>query len=662
MNTTDPVTLEVIANRLDSIVGEMANITVRTARSSVVASGRDFSCALFDHNAQLLTIGMSLPPHILPMLMGLERLLSFYDDVAPGDIFIGNDPTDGGTHLNDVLIVTPLFRNDILLGYAANRAHWADIGGSVPGSVTGTATEIYQEGLRIPPLRLGRGEPDDGLMRFIMMNVRVPEDSRADLLGQLASCRVAEQRLVELVDAYGLDVIRSTCDEILDAGERRMRGRIAALPDGVASHEAYLDNDGTATERIRLRATVTVSGDELEVDFTGTAQQGPGVVNTWEAVSRGFAFMGVKSALDPKGPINSGVLRPISVITPKGSRVNAEAPAAFGGIGEMGQLCIVTMVALSSLVPDQVSAEDATGTNHQNYSGVAPGRGRFVYYDALSTGGGARSQKDGMDFVRTLRSGNFTMMSIEVLENRFPLVYERQQFRENSGGAGEFRGGLGLDREYRVLNDGLINILGDNAFVPPAGLAGGHRGGPNRWEIRRGDTVMPVSEIYRSKGIHPLEAGDVIHVMTPGGGGWGFPEDRDPEMVRADVIDEKISVEHAFEAYGVVLDPASYEVDPIATSKRRADMRESRIMTKLVKGGQLTEANGMRVAWVAPTSSFLSGSVVEVFVSHRLQPLTLTVATDHTVADGTLHLDEQAWADLELHEDTPRALVREVAV
>lgn len=666
-STTDPITLEVIQNRLDSIVREMGNITLRTARSAVVHSGRDFSCAIFDARGQLMTIGTSIPVHILPMVVQMRDMLQLYEgDIAPGDIFGGNDPHDGGVHLNDVQICIPMFHGHRLLGFAANRAHWTDVGGAVPGSISGTASEIFQEGLRIPSMRLGRGgRPDPDMLRFIARNVRLPREALGDLMSQLASCRVAEQRVAAIVNGYGVDVFEATLEEILNAAERRMRLRIAALPDCTVSHEGYLDNDGTHDDRILIRSQVTIHGDDLTVDFTGTAAQSPGCLNVGRGVAEGFAFMGVKAALDPKSTVNAGCFRPIKVVAPQGSCLNANPPAACGGVGELGQASIITMVALAALVPEQVSAEESSSINHQNFSGIdpRPGRGRFIFYDAVSMGCGARAGKDGLDFVRTIRSGNYTMMSAEALENIFPIVFERQQLLTDSGGAGRFRGGMGLERHYRVLIDGEISVLGDHALVPPAGLAGGHRGGPTRWQVAQGGGVAPLSPRFHSKGRHSLRAGDVVHLCTPGGGGWGDPLERDPERVRDDVLDGKVSLLQARESYGVAFDPTTNDVDIGQTEDLRRALRAQRQPTELVRGGRSMFVGGARQASMGAGAPWRPGSLIEIFVDGRPLPLTVRVAAGAgDLQAGQLQIDTDAWSDLGLGDQgVALAVVRAAA-
>lgn len=663
----DPITLEVIHNRLESISREMSNITLRTARSSVVHSGRDFSCALFDSRGQLLTIGTSIPPHIMPMLVGMQSALKQYqDDIAPGDIFIGNDPYDGGTHLNDVAVFIPMFHQGTLMGFAGNRAHWPDVGGSVPGSISGSATEIFQEGLRMPPMRIGRNDRlDPDMLRFISANVRLPQDIIGDLKGQLASCRIALQRVTEMADVYGAAVVQQTFDEILDVTEKRMRARIAALPASTVTHEGYMDNDGTVPEPVRLRASITVEGDGLVVDYTGTAPQSAGCLNTTLGVTEGFAFMAIKAALDPKGPINSGSMRPIRVVAPRGTCLNAIPPAACGGLGELGQAMIFTMVAMGKLVPDQITAEEPSSINHQNLDGIdtRPDRGRFVFYDAVSGGCGARSTKDGLDFVRTIRSGNYTMMSSEVLENLFPIVFEKQQLRRDSGGAGKFRGGVGLEREYRVLTDTTISVLGDHGFIPAAGLAEGQRGSPTRWHVKRHDNgeVEPVSPKFRTKGALGVRAGDVVRLLTPSGGGWGAACERDVARVLDDVLDEKVSLDQARDLYGVVIDPRSMTVDEKATAASRDALRAARKTTSIERGGELAFKAGMRVGWAASASGWPADSRVEIFTDTRPHPLILRIVIDETVPQGSMRIDAQAWDELGLSAtDRPQALVRDV--
>lgn len=656
----DPVTLEVIRNRLESIVREMGDITLRTARSAVVYSGRDFSCGILDRKGDLLAVGTSIPIHIFPIVWQVRKTLErFGDDVHSGDMFIGNDPYDGGTHLNDVLIFMPIYHEDELVGYAANRAHWYDVGGMVPGSISGSAREIYQEGLRIPPIRLGRNdEINPDTLEFILRNVRVPEETKGDIQAQVASCRVAGQHIQALMRRYGKESVLEHFEEVLDAAERRMRSLIGELPKTRVVHEGYMDNDGVQADQRPVRVAISVEGDGLHVDYTGTAPQSQGPLNVSLALTHCFAFMGVKAALDPHGPINSGCFRPIAVTVPEGTMLNARPPAPAAGMAEMGQAAIFTMVALSKLAPQHVSSEEGAAGNHQNCAGDDlrfEDPHRYIYYDYPGGGGGGRANKDGLDFVRTLRSGNVNIQAIEVLENLFPLLFHRHELRQDSGGPGKHRGGMGIVREYRVPTDGSYSILGDHGVVPPAGLYGGHPAAPSRWEVTREGEVITISPQFRSKvTAFPLKAGDIIRISTQGGGGYGDPLERDPAQVREDALDRKVSPEQAADAYGVVLDPQSLEVNEEATRQRRAELAASRISLTPQKGQEPTLEGGMRIAWVSPTlkdRGVSDGDMAEAFSPNLPNPLRMRVRFRQDLPADALLLDREAWEFLDLSGD-----------
>ena len=653
----DPVTLEVVRNRLDSIVREMGDITLRTARSAVVYAGRDFSCGLLDTSAQLLAVGTSIPVHIFPIVWQVRNTIKrFEGDIHEGDIFIGNDPYDGGTHLNDVLIFLPIFHEGEIVGYAANRAHWYDVGGMVPGSISGSSREIYQEGIRIPPIRLGQNDLiNRDIMDMILLNVRVPEESRGDIMAQTASCRVAGQHIVGLINRYGKESLLQHFDEVLDTSERRMRSIISDLPQTTVTHEGYMDNDGVVAERKRIRVQVTVNGDNLHVDYTGTAVESQGPLNVGLALAYCFAFMGVKAALDPKGPINSGCFRPIEVTAPPGTMLNASAPSAAGGMAEVGQAAIYTMVALSKLAPQHVSAEEGSGANHQNLAGMDmrfDDPHRFIYYDYPSGGGGGRATKDGVDFVRNLRSGNVNIQSIEVLENLFPVFFHRHELRQDSGGPGQFRGGMGGIRQYQTPSDGVYSMLTDHAVVPTAGLFGAKSGALGKWEVIRQGELITISPEFGSKSTaFPIKAGDILRQSTFGGGGYGDPLERETARVHEDVVDEKVSVEHAREAYGVVIDSDTLVVNEEATIEERRRLAGERIYLAVQRGGEPVLDAGIRVAWVNPSlesRGVSDGDMAEAFTSNQPNALRMKVRFRPDVpADGLL-VDGEAWEALGL--------------
>ena len=656
----DPVTLEVIRNRLESIVREMGDITLRTARSAVVYAGRDFSCGILSSQADLLAVGTSIPVHIFPIVWQVKNTLArFQGDVHPGDIFIGNDPYDGGTHLNDVLIFLPIFHEGEIVAYAANRAHWYDVGGMVPGSISGSSREIYQEGIRIPPIRLGQNDKlNRDIVDMILLNVRVPEESRGDILAQVASCRVAGQHIIGLIHRYGKESTLQHFDEVLDTSERRMRSFIGALPQTSVVHEGYMDNDGVETDRKRIRVRVTVEGDSLHVDYTGTALESKGPLNVGLALAHCFAFMGVKAAIDPSGPINTGCFRPIRVTAPKGTMLNASNPSPAGGMAEVGQTAIYTMVALSKLAPDHVSAEEGSGANHQNLAGTDlrfDDPHRFIYYDYPSAGGGGRVDKDGLDFVRNLRSGNVNIQSIEVLENLFPVFFHKHELRQDSGGPGRFRGGLGGIREYRTPSDGVFSMLSDHAIVPTAGLFGGHSGALGKWEVVREGQTMNVSPTYGSKSTaFPIKAGDTLRASTFGGGGYGDPLERELSRVREDVIDGKVSAEQAWEVYGVVFDAETLEVNAEATREQRARLASEQVYLIPQRGGEPVMDGGMRVAWVNPSlveRGVADGDMAETFTSQMPNALRMRVRFRPDLPPDGLLLDSEIWDMLGITAD-----------
>jgi N-methylhydantoinase B len=661
----DPITFEVVRNRIESTLREMEAITIRTSRSSVIYSGRDFSCAIMDRVPNLVGIGAGSLNHIVPMTWHARSVLSrFRGDVAEGDIFIGNDPYDGGTHLNDVLVFVPVMYDGELVGFTANRAHYSDVGGMVPGSISGAAREIYQEGLRIPPIRLGRnGAFDRNVLDLILRNVRLPDEALGDLSAQLASCRVAERRVVELMARYGRELILAIWDEMLDAAEQRMRGLIRRLPSTTVSHESYLDNDGVNPAHRRVRVAVTVDGDRIFVDYSGTSAQSAGPANITEALANGYAFIGVKAALDPQGPINGGVFRAIRVLAPPGSMVNARAPAAAAGTGEVGQSAIAPMIALSALVPDRVSAEDSASANHAYFSGSLRQSGepkRFIYYDYPSKGAGARARKDGVDAIRDIRGGYVTAQSIEVLEQRFPVRFVRYQLRTNSGGAGRHRGGLGVVREYRVLVDGTFCMLSETAMMPLAGLDRGHAGATARWEFVRDGHASLISEEFGGKcSPTPVRAGDVVRISSQGGGGWGDPVERPLEDVLEDVRNGKVSARYARELYGAIVRGGGIDVP--ASRAARAQLAAARVHLRPVRSGAPDWEQGVRVLRVGALAlrAVPDGGFAEVFVDSRPNPLRLITRVDPTVPDDVLVVDDEAWKDLGLTEES-RLLFRRV--
>ena len=665
--TVDHITLEVVRNRLESIVREMGEVILRTARSSVAHHGRDFSCGIFNQRAEMLAIGTSIAIHIIPVIYHLRYLIEhFKGDVRPGDIYIGNDPWEGGLHPNDILVAVPVFHEGELVAFAADRVHHYDVGGMVPGSISGTAREMYQEGLRIPLMRLGRNhQVDMNVMELILHNVRVPHEMRGDLWAQVASSQVGAQRITSLMDRYGKEETQNIWAEILNAYERRSRTLISQLPRCTLFHEGYLDSDGVNVGQLPIRTKITIGENSITVDYTGSSPQTGGPNNVTLPMGASYGFMGVKAALDPSGPINSGYLRPIETIVPEGSILNARRPAAAGGQEQVGQAAIYAMVALSKLIPERVSAEEGSSTHHMTCAGIDHREDEpkpFIFYESVPGGGGARCDKDGMDYIRPIRSGNTNARGLELLEKRYPLVFLRSELRQDSGGPGQYRGGLGVVREYRTSSDGSFSLMGEHAIIPPAGVFGGYSGAPARFEVVRRGEILPISPEFGSKAAaFPLETDDIVRISSQGGGGWGDPLEREPQRVLEDVADGRVSVDQAYQVYGVVIDQDTLAEDAKATESARSTLAAQRIYLRPQKSGAPVYQEGMRVAGISQTfaegQGYKAGDMIEAHLPNHPSPLRLRIEVHTGLPESKILLDEEIWRELELQDDQ-RILLR----
>ena len=647
---SDPISREVIRNRLESIVREMAEVTLRTARSAVVYTGRDFSCGILTKERDLLAVGTSIPIHIFPIIWQVNLTVAkFQETIEEGDIFIGNDPYDGGTHLNDVLIFMPVFFRGQLVAYAANRAHWYDVGGMVPGSISGNAREIYQEGLRIPPMQIGsHGTLNEEILQFILKNVRVPDQTRGDIFAQVASCKIAIDRIQGLLARYEPETAMQHWTDILDLSERRMRMIIQSLPDGSSCYEGYLDNDGVSKQQRVIRVNTEIANDTIHVDYSGSAEESQGPLNVSEVLAHCFAFMGVKASLDPEGSINSGSFRPISVTAPKHSMLNASEPSPAAGMAELGQASIFVMQALSNVAPRTVSAGEGAGANHQNLFGIDNRQAvpkRYIYYDYPGGGGGGRYDKDGLDFVRSLRSGNVNIQPVEVLESLFPIRFNQYELRKNSGGPGQFRGGMGVVREYTIPSSGTISFLGDHAIVPATGLSQGHPGLTAKWELIRSGKSRLISPRFHSKATgFSLSRSDIIRISTQGGGGYGDPLLRSPNLVLQDYLEDKISLDHARAKYGVVLDGIPPTINLEETNALRTALDKKKLTLDISIKAVRKFSNGVRVGYlniptVNPTLS--DRALVQVYLPEISNPVVLRIIHKASLPANTLQIDEQ---------------------
>jgi len=539
----DPVTLEVLRNQLEGVAEEMGTVLIRGAYSPNITERRDCSTALFDADGRTVAQAEHIPVHLGAMP---EAIAAVRDrDPAPGDAFVLNDPFTGGTHLPDVTLVSTLALDGDAVGFAVSRAHHADVGGMTPGSMPAGAREIYQEGLRIPPIRLVEGgERVDDALELILANVRNPAERRADFEAQLAANGRAGDRLRDLADEHGRDRLEAAFDAVIDYSRERTTAAIRDLPDGTYEAEDVLEGDGVTDADVPIRATVTVDGGSLAVDFAGSADQVAGNCNAPLAVAKSAVYFAVRCVTDPSIPPNHGCYEPVSVSAPAGSILNPEPPAAVvGGNVETSQRVVdVVLAVLGEAAPDRVTAGGQGTMNNltignRGRSGEAGddgdrGRGErsFTYYETIGGGFGARPDGDGMDGVQVGMT-NTLNTPVEALEAAYPLRVERYAFRPDSGGDGRHRGGLGLERSVRVETAATASLLTERRRHAPAGREGGEPGA-------LGENLID-GEPVPAKATIDVEAGTTVTVRTPGGGGYGDPAERDPDAEKRDLENGK---------------------------------------------------------------------------------------------------------------------------
>jgi N-methylhydantoinase B len=617
----DPITLEVLRETFSSIVREMRVTLVRTAYSSILYEGEDFSCVLMDGDAQIVAMskGQDHPLHIVPIGWSMRSVREkFGDDIHPGDIFLHNDPYSGGTHLNDVAMIYPLFADDRLFVFPVVRAHWGDVGGMSPGSLSGNATEIFQEGVRIPPIRVvDRGVPNRAALDLIFHNMRGPRERIGDFDAMIGTCRKAAERVEALAARYGPAVVRAAVVELMDRAEHRMRRAIGALPDGCYRYEAHLEGGRTRLEPLTVRASVTVAGETITVDLSGTSPQAAAPTNVGPAMAPTGAFTIIKSFLDPGTDVNSGAFRPLTVITPPGTIVNAEPPAPCGGMVEV-KYCVETAVmgALAQALDGRVAGDLKGGGNHCYVGGEDPRSGEtFIFYEYPAGGTGGFHGGDGSNTVRTWTESDMTTLQpIEAVEQRYPVRIERTSLRPDSGGPGRWRGGLGLTREVRIqVAASRLSVLAEKAVLPPFGVCGGAAGATNRFWVRRGAEPIQPSPLPGKVGGFPLLPGDVLLMESSGGGGFGDPLTRDPAAVAADIAEGYVTPEGAERDYGVVWRDGA--VDTAATAATRAARLADRTQVRLAPASDLDAERGRLVRLDTRTAERLGvgpGAIVEL--------------------------------------------------
>ncbi|MCB1743979.1 MAG: hydantoinase B/oxoprolinase family protein [Gammaproteobacteria bacterium] len=596
----NPITLEVVTESLIAIVKEMRATIIRASYSSVIYEFDDFSCALFGPDGEMVAQSWDHPGHVLPLPWGVRCALDdFEGDLHPGDVILLNDPYRGGTHLNDVTLVFPVFDEaGNLMIFPAVRAHWVDVGGMVPGSYSGLSTNIYQEGVRIPPIKIyERGRPNRSALLLLMSNMRVPEEREGDLNASMGACKVAENRIRKLYTKYGQDMVLACVRLHLDRTERRLREKIADLPDGDYYYEDYLEyfNEGVF-DPVLVRLKLSVVGDQIIADFDGTNVQVPGVVNSSLAVTGAGVFVAVKSTLDPGGAVNHGAFRPIELKAPPGTVVDVRNDAPAGAHGEVRKRGVsVALGALSQIIPELVSG-DLCGSSFPNaIGGFNRRRGRqYVYYESPSGGNGGFLENDGPSTMGNIDFGNLpTIQSAESIESEMPIFVDGYELRTDSGGEGASRGGLGMRRAVRVVDDeASYSVLSDRAVLPPYGVLGGGSGATYQVSVLRGGEEHHFDTPGKVTG-HPVRRDDVVVMRSSGGGGYGDPLSREPEMVRLDVLKGYVSRERARDGYGVVL-TANDGIDEAATQARRRELAAARCRARILADDAWQPYSGKR--------------------------------------------------------------------
>ena len=553
VTTTDPITLEVVRNKVDGIANEMQSTLLRSSFSTVVKEGLDASASLFTPNGETLAQAIAIPIHLATLIPIVETIARTFpmDEMKPGDLYIMNDPYLGGTHLPDIAIVMPVFFDERPIAFSAAMTHHQDVGGMSPGSVPPNATEIYQEGIRIPPLKLREGnEFNHTLVEMLKLNVRVPQVFMGDIGAQISACTVGARRVAELAGRYGYGQALRIFNELLDRSEQLTRKALEAIPDGTYSYVDYLDNDGVnLDESVRIEVAVTVSGSELHCDFEGTDPQTRGPFNAVKSGSQAAAYYAVRAVTDSSIPTNGGCFRPVSLHLPEGTLVNPVEPAPVNSrTATLKRIAGSIVGALKGALPEQIPADSAgellvLSLGGKNLSGKPYVVGEF---NAGGSGGGPR--KDGVDVIETDGS-NCMNMPVEALELEAPARVHRMSLRTDSGGVGEFRGGLGCVREIEFLTDNIaLTHRGERHRHAARGSQGGGDGAKAFSKIVRRDGT---EEVVNSKLFTMVHSGERLIVETAGGGGYGDPNGRDREAVQDDLRNRKVSERSAMNDYGL---------------------------------------------------------------------------------------------------------------
>lgn len=573
--TIDPVTFELIKNNIDTIVDEMTLTMVRTAYSGNIRDGMDFSAAICDAKGQLVAQGVCVALQLGSIPDALDVIRDKYaGDINPGDVFILNDPFRGGMHLSDIFIFKPMFVAGKLVAHLVIVADHVDVGGKAPGSRAVDSVEVFQEGLRIPPLKLfNAGQSVQAIWDFIEINVRIPRKVLGDLRSSLAACLAAERLLATTIETFGLDQIEAFFAQVLDYSERIARQVIGEIPDGRYTFVDHIDDSITSDAPVEIHVTLDVVGDTLNFDMAGSSAQVRAAINSTMSFTKSAIYAVVRTLMPADLPNNAGLFRAINVTAPLGTILNPREPAAVASRGVTGfRLIDAAFGALAQAIPTMVPAAGEGGASSFRLGGTDSDGKPFIIWDSVTGTWGARPDRDGVDGCAHF-AGNLANVPIEILEAEFPVRILRYGLRQDSGGAGRFRGGMGLEREWELLApDGVVTMRADRAKFAPWGMQGGRPGSYSR------NILNPQGEARElpSKLTGPLKQGDRFLHQQASGGGYGDPLKRDVAKVLADWRDDRISLAHAAQQYGTVIDAATKSIDEVATSALRKAMQKAR--------------------------------------------------------------------------------------
>lgn len=581
---------ELIRESLVAVVNEMRANVIHASFSSIIYEGHDFSCGLLTPDGRLLAQSLDDNPiHIFAVPYSAREVIARYGaEIHPGDVYLHNDPYTGGTHLNDILLLEPIFSDNSLIAFAAVRCHWGDVGGMTPGSISGRATEIFQEGVRIPPTRVAsEGKLNADIMDLLFANMRVPTERRGDFDTMIGAANKAADHVRRLVARFGKATLVSAIGQLIASAETIMRKKISACSKGVYCAEGYVDSNGQTDEPLVARLRLTIDADAVTVDFWDASPQTAGPTNVGPVMAINSAGTVLKAFLDPDTPMNHGSFQPITVHAPVGTFINARPPVACGGSVEVKALLdSLIAAALIQAIPEKMVG-DLKGTGNHVYIAGQHGVGRrerlYLFYEYPAGGTGATRRGDGSHATRTYTEGDFNSIgSAEVIESEMPLRVEQIAIRADSHGNGAFRGGCGMRRDIRILGDAaMLSVLSDKNLIPPYGVGGAQTGQGNRFTVFRAGTAVQASPIPGKIGGFALTRDDIVRIETAGGGGYGDPLERDPALVAEDIRLGYTSVDMAHRTYGVAVDGGGV-VNRDGSVRLREEIRRQRVTVAVV--------------------------------------------------------------------------------